>query len=62
MDHVYEERVEGDEGMQPEPIFKNGLVGFPGGSGVKKKKKKKNLPASVGDTGSIPDGGRSHML
>ena len=25
------------------------------------KKKKKNLPASAGDTGSIPDPGRSHM-
>ena len=30
--------------------------GFPGGSVVK------NLPASAGDTGSIPDLGRSHML
>ena len=29
--------------------------GFPGGSVVK------NLPASAGDTGSIPDPGRSHM-
>ena len=29
---------------------------FPGGSVVK------NLPASSGDTGAIPDLGRSHML
>ena len=29
---------------------------FPGGSVVK------NMPASAGDTGSIPDSGRSHML
>ena len=29
--------------------------GFPGGSVVK------NLPASVGEMGSIPDPGRSHM-
>ena len=29
--------------------------GFPGGSVVK------NLPANVGDTGPIPDPGRSHM-
>ena len=28
-------------------------MGFPGGSGVKKKKKK-NPPASTGDLGSIP--------
>ena len=27
-----------------------------------KKKKKKNLPANAGDTGSIPGPGRSHML
>ena len=45
MDHVYEERVEGDEGMLPEPTFKKGLVGFPGGSVVKNKQK--NLPASA---------------
>ena len=32
----------------------------PGGS-VLKKKKKKNPPANEGDTGSIPDLGRSHM-
>ena len=30
--------------------------GFPSGSVVK------NLPANAGDTGSIPDLGRSHML
>ena len=29
---------------------------FPGGSAVK------NMPASAGDTGSILDSGRSHML
>ena len=29
---------------------------FPGGPAVK------NLPANAGDTGSIPDLGRSHML
>ena len=29
--------------------------GFPGGSAVK------NLPANAGDTGSIPDPGRSHV-
>ena len=29
---------------------------FPGGSLVK------NMPASAGDTGSIPDSGRPHML
>ena len=28
----------------------------------KVKKKKKNPPANAGDTGSIPDPGRSHML
>ena len=32
------------------------LLGFPGGSMVK------NPPANAGDTGSIPDSGRSHML
>ena len=31
-------------------------LGFPGGSVVK------SLPASLGDTGSIPGPGRSHML
>ena len=31
-------------------------LGFPGGSVMK------NLPAIAGDTGSIPDPGRSHML
>ena len=31
------------------------FVGFPGGPVVK------NLPANAGDTGSIPDPGRSHM-
>ena len=30
--------------------------GFPGGSVVK------NLPANAGDTGLIPDPGRSHVL
>ena len=35
---------------------KQGGRGFPGGSAVK------NLPADVGDIGSIPDLGRSHML
>ena len=34
-------------------------LGFPSGSVVKKKKKKKNLPANAGDTGSIPVSGRS---
>ena len=33
----------------------NGVGGFPGGSVVK------NPPANVGDTGSIPDPGRSHI-
>ena len=32
------------------------VLGFPGGSVVK------NPPANAGDTGSIPDLGRSHML
>ena len=32
-----------------------GLMDFPGGSVVK------NLPDNGGDTGSIPDPGRSHM-
>ena len=36
--------------------MKNKVKGFPGGSVVK------NLPANAGDTGSIPDLGRSHML
>ena len=31
------------------------IMGFPGGSVIK------NLPASAGDTGSIPDPGRPHM-
>ena len=35
--------------------FKRHLGGFPGGSVIK------NLPASAGDTGSIPGLGRSHM-
>ena len=35
--------------------IKNMLLDFPGGSVVKK------LPARVGDTGSIPGPGRSHM-
>ena len=34
----------------------DGLRGFPGCSVVK------NLPANVGDMGSIPDPGRSYML
>ena len=33
-------------------------MGFPAGSVVKKKKKKKNLPAKAGDVGSIPGSGR----
>ena len=36
-------------------LSKNPVVGFPGGPVVK------NLPASTGDTGSIPGPGRSHM-
>ena len=32
------------------------MLGFPSGSVVKK-----NPPTDVGDTGSIPDPGRSHM-
>ena len=36
--------------------FKRHFGGFPGGSVIK------NLPASAGDTGSIPGLGRSHML
>ena len=36
--------------------FKNIPVGLPGGSVVK------NLSASSGDAGLIPDQGRSHML
>ena len=36
--------------------MKQGGRGFPGGSVVK------NPPANVGDTGSIPDLGRSHMM
>ena len=40
----------------PEKLFKNtSCRGFPGGSVVK------NLPANVGDTGSSPGPGRSHM-
>ena len=35
---------------------RNQVLGFSGGSVVK------NSPASVGDTGSIPDPGRSHIL
>ena len=35
---------------------KNEVKGFPGGSVVK------NPPANAGDTGLIPDPGRSHML
>ena len=34
---------------------KKELLGFPGGSVVK------NAPANAGDTGLIPDLGRSHM-
>ena len=36
--------------------LKNDVRGFPGGSVVQ------NLPANAGDTGSIPDLGRSHMM
>ena len=36
--------------------MKNRVKAFPGGSVVK------NLPANAGDTASIPDLGRSHML
>ena len=36
-------------------IDKSNLQGFPGGAVVK------NPPGSAGDTGSIPDPGRSHM-
>ena len=36
--------------------YKYTIRGFPGGSLVK------NLPANAGDTGSIPDLGRPHML
>ena len=35
---------------------KKQIRGFPGGLAVK------NLPASAGDMGSIPEPGRSHML
>ena len=35
--------------------LKISLKGFPGGSVVK------NLPVSAGDTGSVPDLGRSHV-
>ena len=37
-------------------ISKKNIQGFPGGSVIK------NLPATAGDTGSIPKPGRSHML
>ena len=37
-------------------LSKKGKMGFPGGSVVK------NPPANAGDTGSIPDPGRSHVL
>ena len=37
-------------------LAKKGKMGFPRGSVVK------NPPANAGDTGSIPDPGRSHML
>ena len=37
-------------------FYKTQLSDFPGGSVVK------NLPDNAGDTGSIPDPGRSHML
>ena len=36
-------------------VFKNERMGFPGGSVIK------NLPVNAGDTGLIPDPGRSHM-
>ena len=36
--------------------IRKSLRRFPGGSVLE------NLPASAGDTGSIPDSGRSHML
>ena len=39
----------------PGGLFKKRLLDFPGGSAVQ------NLPADVGDMGSIPDLGRSHM-
>ena len=43
-----------------DPTSESFLLGFPGGSGVKKKKrKKKKTLASAEDTGSIPGSGRS---
>ena len=39
-----------------ETFLKTESIGFPGGSMVK------NPSAIAGDTGSIPDSGRSHML
>ena len=36
-------------------LYKEVIWGLPGGSVVK------NLPANAGDTGSVPDLGRSHM-
>ena len=37
-------------------LVERDIGGFPGGSVVK------DPPANAGDTGSIPDPGRSHML
>ena len=42
--------------MEMESKRKLECGGFPGGSVVK------NLPANAGDTGSVPDPGRSHIL
>ena len=42
--------------MKQKLKIKSSIWDFPGGAVVK------NPPASAGDTGSIPDPGRSHML
>ena len=44
-----------DETYKNISLIKSMQMGFPGGSVVK------NLPASAGDMGSMPDLGRSHM-
>ena len=45
----------GDDKREKRRTVSKRLHAFPGGSVVK------NLPANAGDTGSVPDAGRSHM-
>ena len=53
--NFYTDDIRAEHSWLRVPDKKQVSGGFPGGSVVK------NLPASAGDTGSIPNPGRSHM-